>query len=122
MADLSGDGGGFVAELPIAPQTTSGTGTTAIFSSDAKQSCLYVADLNNDTIYMINRQNLQEIDRLGTGARQAGQFHWPHVVSTDSEGNLYVGEVDGASRVQKFIRYGATGCSGTGSTEVGKYR
>ena len=81
-----------------------------------------MADLNNDTIYEINRQNMQEIDRVGTGSRQAGQLHWPHVVSTDSEGNLYVGEVDGASRVQKFLRYGATGCSGTGSPEIGKYR
>jgi hypothetical protein len=24
--------------------------------------------------------------------------------------------------VQKFLRYGATACSGTGSVEVGKYR
>ena len=87
---------------------------TVNFSSDAKQSCLYVADLNNDTIYEINRQNLQEIDRFGTGGRQVGQFHWPHVVSVDSEGNIYTGEVDGNGRVQKFIRYGATGCSGTG--------
>ncbi len=112
---------GFVAEMPIAPQTTSGTGTTVNFSADAKQSCLYVADLNNDTIYEINRQNLQEIDRFATGGRQGGQFHWPHVVSVDSEGNIYAGEVDGNGRVQKFLRYGATGCSGTGSPEVGKY-
>ena len=34
---------------------------------------------------------------------------------------LTVGEVDGAARVQKFLRYGATGCSETGSAEVGKY-
>jgi DNA-binding beta-propeller fold protein YncE len=113
---------GFVGEMYIAPQTASGTGGTVNFSSDAKQSCLYVADLNNDTIYEINRQNLQEIDRFGTGGRQVGQFHWPHVVSVDSEGNIYTGEVDGNGRVQKFIRYGATGCSGTGSTEIGKYR
>jgi hypothetical protein len=113
---------GFVAEMYIAPQTASGTGGTVNFSSDAKQSCLYVADLNNDVIYEINRQNMQEIDRFGTGGRQAGQFHWPHVVSVDSEGNIYEGEVDGNGRVQKFIRYGATGCSGTGSTEIGKYR
>ena len=42
-------------------------------------------------------------------------------VSTDSAGNMYVGEVDGAARVQRFLRYGATGCSGTGSAEVGRY-
>ncbi len=82
---------------------------------------MYVADLTNDTIYIVNRQNLQEMGRVATGGRQAGEFHWPHVVSVDSEGNLYAGEVDGAGRVQKFLRYGAAGCRGTGSTEIGKY-
>ena len=32
-----------------------------------------------------------------------------------------VGEVDGAARTQKFLRYGAMGCSGVGDPEVGKY-
>ena len=91
------------------------------FSTDAKQSCMYVADLTNDVVYVINRQNLKEMSRFGGGGRQAGEFHWPHVVSVDSDGNVYVGEVDGAARMQKFLRYGATGCSGTGSTEIGKY-
>jgi DNA-binding beta-propeller fold protein YncE len=122
-ANPNGDVGkcGFVGEIHIAPQTSSGTSGTVNFSTDAKQSCLYVADLTNDTIYVINRQNLQEMSRFATGGRQAGEFHWPHVVSVDSEGNVYSGEVDGAARVQKFIRYGVTGCSGAGNPEVGKY-
>ena len=82
---------------------------------------MYVADLVNDVIYVMNRQNLTELTRIGGGGRQAGQFHWPHVVANDTDGNMYVGEVDGAARTQKFLRYGATGCSGTGSAEVGKY-
>jgi DNA-binding beta-propeller fold protein YncE len=113
---------GFVGEVHVAPQTSGGTSGTVNFSTDAKQSCMYVADLGNDTVYVINRQNLQEVSRFGTGGRQIGHFHWPHVVSVDSEGDVYTGEVDGAGRVQKFIRYGPTGCSGTGSAEVGKYR
>ncbi len=122
-ANPNGDAGkcGYVGEIHIAPQTSSGTSGTVNFSTDAKQSCLYVADLTNDTIYVINRQNLQEMSRFATGGRQAGEFHWPHVVSVDSEGNVYSGEVDGAARVQKFIRYGPTGCSGAGNPEVGKY-
>jgi DNA-binding beta-propeller fold protein YncE len=113
---------GFVGEIRVAPQTAYGTSGTANFSTDPKQSCLYVADLANDTVYEINRLNFHEMDRFGTGGRQVGQFHWPHVVSVDSEGNVYTGEVDGAGRVQKFIRYGAAGCSGTGNPEVGKYQ
>jgi DNA-binding beta-propeller fold protein YncE len=113
---------GFVGEIHVAPQTASGTSGTLNFSSDPAQSCAYVADLANDTIYVINRQNFQEMDRFGTGGRQIGQFHWPHVVSVDSDGNVYTGEVDGAGRVQKFLRYGPAGCSGTGNEAVGAYR
>ena len=81
-----------------------------------------MADLTNFTIYKINRKTLQEIDRFGTGGRGLGQFHWPHKISVDSEGNVYAGEVDGNPNVQKFLRYGATACGGDGDAEVGKYR
>jgi DNA-binding beta-propeller fold protein YncE len=113
---------GFVGELPVAPQTASGTSGAVSLSTDAGQTCLYVADLTNDTIYVVNRRNLQELSRVGTGGRQAGNFHWPHTVSTDSEGNIYAGEVDGAGRVQKYLRFGPASCAGTGSAEVGRYR
>jgi hypothetical protein len=65
------------------------------FSADAEQSCLYVADLTNFTTYEINRKTLQAIDRFGSGGKGLGQFHWPHKLSVDSEGNVYAGEVDG---------------------------
>lgn len=113
---------GFVGELPIAPQTTGGTSGSLAFSADPEQSCLYVADLTNFTIYTINRKTLQEVDRFGSGGRGLGQFHWPHKITVDSEGNVYAGEVDGNGNVQKFLRYGASGCSGTGATQVGAYR
>ena len=93
---------GFVGEIPVAPQTASGTSGAVSLSTDAGQTCLYVADLTNDTIYVVNRQNRQELSRVGTGGRQAGNLHWPHIVSTDTEGNIYTGEVDGAGRVQKY--------------------
>jgi DNA-binding beta-propeller fold protein YncE len=112
---------GYVGEIHVAPQTAAGTSGTVNFSTDPKQSCMYVADLTNDTIYVINRQNLQEMSRFATGGRQAGELHWPHVVAVDTDGNVYTGEVDGAGRVQKYLRYGSASCSGTGSTEIGKY-
>jgi NHL repeat len=112
---------GFVGEVQVAPQSIGGTSGTVNFSTDPEQSCMYVADLVNDVVYVINRQNLTELERFGGGGRQAGAFHWPHAVAVDSEGNIYVGEVDGAGRVQKFLRYGSTGCSGAGDAEIGKY-
>lgn len=119
----NGEGGkcGFVGEVHIAPQTSGGTSGTVNFSSDPRQSCLYIADLGNDVVYVVNRQNLTELNRIGGGGRGAGLFHWPHMVATDSGGNLYVGEVDGAARAQRFLRYGLSGCSGTGSARVGEY-
>ena len=112
---------GFVGEVHVAPATYGGTSGTVNFSTDTAQSCMYVTDLNNDVVYIINRQNLTELARFGGGGREAGKFHWPHVVSVDSDGNVYVGEVDGGARAQKFLRYGEMGCSGKGDPDVGKY-
>jgi hypothetical protein len=110
---------GFVGEIHVAPQTASGTSGTAALSTDPGQSCLYVGDLANGTLYIINRENLTELDRIGRAGHQAGEFHWLHALAVDSAGNIYTGE--GWQRVQKFLRYGASGCSGTGSREVGLY-
>jgi hypothetical protein len=89
------------------------------FSKDPAQSCLYVGDNANMTIYLLKRSNLEELGRLGRSGRMAGEFHWIHQVSLDSKGNIYTGEVDTGKRIQKFLRYGADGCSGTGSSAVG---
>jgi hypothetical protein len=70
-------------------------------------------------IYILNRSNLEELGRLGRSGRMAGEFHWLHQVSLDSKGDLYTGEVDTGKRIQKFLRYGSSGCSGTGSGTVG---
>lgn len=122
-ANPDGDTGkcGFVREILVAPQTIGGTSGSIALSRDPKETCLYVADLTNFTVYVLNRDNLTELGRFGTGGRQAGTFHWPHTLSVDSEGNIYVGEVDGAGRVQKFLTYGGGSCSGTGNPKIGEY-
>jgi DNA-binding beta-propeller fold protein YncE len=115
---------GFVAEQAISANTETipampGTSVSLNFSKDKAQSCLYVGDNSNMTIYLLNRSNLQELGRLGRSGRDAGQFHWLHQVSLDSHGNIYTAEVDTGKRIQKFVRYGVAGCSGTGSATVG---
>src|SRR5699024_9847251 len=89
------------------------------FSSDDDQSCLYVGDISNGTIYIVNRANMQELGQLGRAGRNAGEFHWLHFIAVDSAGNIYTSEVNNEKRIQKFIRYGDTGCSGTGSITAG---
>jgi DNA-binding beta-propeller fold protein YncE len=111
---------GFVAEQFISEHTNIiGTAVSVNFSTDKAQSCLYVGDNANMTIYILNRSNLQELGRLGRSGRMPGEFHYLHQVSVDSKGNIYTGEVDTAKRIQKFLRYGGNGCSGTGSSTVG---
>jgi hypothetical protein len=113
---------GFVAERFISEHTNTsipGTAVSMSFSADRAQSCLYVGDNSNMVIYILNRSNLQELGRLGRSGRMAGEFHWLHQVSVDSKGNIYTGEVDTGKRIQKFIRYGAGGCSGTGPSTIG---
>jgi len=111
---------GFLAEQFVSDHTNIiGTAVSMNFSTDKAQSCLYVGDNANMTIYILNRRNLQELGQLGRHGRGAGEFHYLHQVSVDSKGNIYTGEVDTAKRIQKFLRFGATGCSGTGSPTVG---
>jgi DNA-binding beta-propeller fold protein YncE len=111
---------GFVAEQLISEHTNIiGTAVSMNFSTDKAQSCLYVGDNANMTIYILNRTNLQELGRLGRSGRMPGEFHYLHQVSVDSKGNIYTGEVDTGKRIQKFLRYGGNGCSGAGSSTVG---
>jgi len=115
---------GYVAEQFISEHTYTqpempGTSVSMNFSTDKAQSCLYIGDNTNMTIYIINRQNLQELGRLGRAGRMAGNFHYLHQVSIDSAGNIYTAEVDSGKRLQKFLRYGPSSCSGTGSDVVG---
>ena len=113
---------GFVAEQFISEKTNTsipGTAVSMSFSTDRAQSCLYVGDNSNMTIYILNRSNLQELGRLGRSGKMPGDFHWLHQVSVDSKGNIYTAEVENGKRIQKFVRYGEVGCSGTGSSTVG---
>jgi DNA-binding beta-propeller fold protein YncE len=119
----SGEAGkcGFVKEQFVAVKTNGlpGSAVSMNFSTDPRQTCLYVGDNSNMTIYMLKRDTLEELGRLGRSGREAGEFHWLHQVSIDSHGNIYSAEVDTGKRIQKFIRFGVEGCSGTGRTTVG---
>lgn len=113
---------GFVAETLVSEKTDTvlpGSAVSMNFSTDKAQSCLYIGDNTNMAIYVVNRSNLQELGRLGRAGRMAGEFHWLHQVSLDTKGNIYTAEVDNGKRIQKFLRYGASGCSGTGSPTIG---
>jgi DNA-binding beta-propeller fold protein YncE len=115
---------GFLAEQFISERTETlpvmpGTAVSMTFSRDQGQTCLYVGDNTNQTIYILDRKTLKELGRLGGSGRNAGQFHWLHQVGLDSHGNIYTAEVDTGKRLQKFLRYGPAGCAGSGFSTVG---
>lgn len=96
-------GGAFVAETFIAPETlASGSSFVPVLSRDPEQRWLYLADGTNHKVWILDRISLDVVGEFGRGGRQVGQFLRPHGMSIDSEGNLYVGEASTGRRVQKF--------------------
>src|ERR1700729_1802657 len=80
----NGDAGkcGFVAERFIASNSytlpvLSGTAVSVNFSKDKAQSCLYVGDLDSETIFILNRNSLEQLGRIGRGRPQGGGFPLP---------------------------------------------
>ena len=90
---------GFVARTARNPMTTGGLA----FSSDPKQQFIYTADQGNGHVRIVNRQTLEEVGYFGEKGKAPGDFHAVHHLATDSSGNLYTVEVQGGSRVQRFI-------------------
>ena len=88
-------------------RSVSGTSYSLAFSADPEQRFLYDADAANFKIRVLDRQTLQEIPgaAFGHAGPYAGQFNQLHVIATDSKGNLYTTEANGA-RVQKWVYKG----------------
>lgn len=96
--------GKFVKEFSVRPQTLGqGSVWQFAFSTDEHQKFLLVDDGENNVIWTVRREDGAVVGQMGHSGRNAGQFHWVHQVVSDSQGNLYTGEVDNGKRVQKFV-------------------
>jgi hypothetical protein len=95
--------GKFVKEIAVAPTTVGGSAGGVAFSPDRAQRFLYICDINNNTIWFIDRQTGTTVGRLGSMGENGGQFFGLHMVATDSQGNIYTGEVFNGERVQRFV-------------------
>ena len=95
----------FVKDIVIAPET-GGTRTASdiAFSPDGK--FVYIADMMNSNIWILDRETHEPLARIGRVGRYPGQFTWLHSVVADSEGNLYTSEVGTGRRVQKLVFMG----------------
>lgn len=96
--------GEFRREFVVAPETL-GRGSTGglAFSPLPDQAHLYVPDIMNNVVRIIDRSTDEVVGQFGFFGRNGGGFHWLHMVATDSMGNVYTGEVDTGKRVQRFV-------------------
>lgn len=95
----------FVRDIVIAPET-GGTRTVSDidFSPDGK--FIYIADMMNSVIWVLDRETYEPLASFGRVGRYPGQFTWLHSVVADSQGNLYTSEVNTGRRVQKLVYMG----------------
>ena len=80
-----------------------GTMYKMVISKDPEQKFLYVADTANSSVWIVDRQSGETLGSFGGNGRYAGQLHWVNAIATDSDGNIYTGEVEHAKRIQKFV-------------------
>ena len=96
--------GKFVKEFSVRPQTLGmGSVWQFAFSTDAHQKFLLLDDGENNVIWTLRREDGTIVGQMGHSGRNDGQFHWVHQIVSDSQGNLYTGEVDTGKRIQKFV-------------------
>jgi hypothetical protein len=96
--------GKFLKEFFLRKETLgAGSVWELAFSRDRDQKFLLVADGENNVIWTLLRNDGSVLGQTGHNGRNAGQFHWVHQMASDSEGNLYTGEVDTGKRIQKFV-------------------
>ncbi len=66
--------GKFIKEIPVAPNTVGGAAGGVAFSPDKEQKFLYICDINNNTIWFIERQTGKTVGRLGSMGEMAANF------------------------------------------------
>ena len=95
--------GSFVQEFFIARETRlNGAVADLVPSPDKEQRLLFSVDNSNSEARVIRRRDGEVLSTFGRMGRYAGQFMVPHNVAVDSQGSLYISEVDTGQRVQRF--------------------
>lgn len=95
--------GKFLKEFPVADKSGNNTAGSITFSPDPQQKYMFVADMMNSVVWILNRNDGTVAGRIGHAGHLPGQFHSLHVTTMDSQGNLYTGEVTTGERIQKFV-------------------
>ncbi len=97
--------GTFVKEAFVARSTLQAEGTVHHFalSADDAQRFLYVVDGSNKAVRVLDRQSLEIVAKVGGRAgHNAREFFHIHSAAVDSNGNLYLGEVNTGQRYYRW--------------------
>jgi DNA-binding beta-propeller fold protein YncE len=107
--------GTFVKEAVVS-NTTKGDGAVwdVAFSPDPQQRFVYVADGQDQKVFVLRRDTLEAMSSFGSGGRYPGQFFGVGSIAVDSNGNLYTGETYEGKRLQRFV------FNGTGPARGGR--
>jgi len=99
--------GRFVKEGVISKATLGeGAAWDVAFSRDPQQQFLYVADGQDQKVFVLRRDTLEVVSSFGEGGRWPGHFYGVGSVALDSKGNVYTGETFEGKRLQKFVAQG----------------
>jgi DNA-binding beta-propeller fold protein YncE len=96
--------GTFVKESFVS-KTTMGEGSVwdVAFSRDPQQRFLFVADGQDQRVFVLDRTTLAVVSSFGGGGRWPGGFYGVGSVAVDSRGNVYTGENLEGKRLQRFV-------------------
>jgi hypothetical protein len=94
--------GKFLNEVKVGSRGQTAAGLA--FSPDAQQQYLYVANLGDSQIVILNRKTLETLGTFGTAGAEPGQFQTLHHLAVDSKGNLYTAEIGRGRRAQKLVK------------------
>jgi DNA-binding beta-propeller fold protein YncE len=72
------------------------------FSPDPQQQFLYVANLGDSQIVLLDRKTLRTLETFGRNGEGAGEFQTLHHLAVDSKGNIYTAEIGRGRRAQKL--------------------
>lgn len=101
-----GPNGRFMKEVAIGGDTNQmQTAAGLAFSPDPSQQFLFVADIGNNQINVVERQSLNVLYKFGKVGTAPGDFGTLHEIATDAKGNIYTAELR-TRRIQKLAYKG----------------
>ncbi len=95
--------GAFKGEVKVGGANNQQQGAAGFgFSPDKAQQYLYVGDLGNNQVNILDRKSLKIVGKFGKQGTAPGDFNILHEIAADSKGNIYTAETR-SRRVQRFL-------------------